>query len=784
VTFAAGSFTHSLLGNWIKQGNCASGSGAIQLAGTQDAAINGATTFGTLTVNKTGVGNVITMSDNLGVGTLNILAGTLLTGTNELTITVDRTGPGIILGTITRTHAFSPGVAYAFEGPNNTILFSSLLDIGSITETVTLGPVRDFPFGGSINRQYLLNVSSGGPYSATLRLHYLDSGLNGNSESIMQLWSSFGGWAASGKTANDPINNWVEQSALTDLSGRWTGALSSAWENPGNWTAAKGAPQIPPSTNDIVEIAGTSYLAQPTISTPVTVRSLSLGSAQAMTLTLAPGGSLNLSGNGGNVTAAWSNNVVHTINVGAQSLSTAGILALSDGTNGHAINLNIGSGTVQVGDDFSVSGGAQVGFTGPGRLQVGGDFLFNGGTLNSGTGTVEYNGQGPQIVAGGIAYNNLAFNKAGGAATLSTPATVLGDLVLSNASTLLMNATLTVSNNVVIGPGAILNGDASTLKVGGNWTRVGTFIPNLGTVEFNGPGQQTIQSTTFNNLSVNKLSGGATAAANLVLNGDLNLTSGVLDLFTNTITRGAFGGALNMGPGSVLRIGTGSSFPSDFATRAIDPASTVEFNGTGPQIVSDNGYGNLAFSNGGSNPKVLGGNVAVAGDLIINSGASLFGGTYALLVHGNWTNNGSFFPATGSVSLVGNGKNLAGPTTFNQLTVSGNYVATSDITVNNSAIISGSLAAGSTTDTFSGDFSCLGSFSNSGIVTFSVTGPQIINLGSGFASSGTLNFNGSVAPALVSQPLVLNNVNINNIGGMADWGTIPLSAPSTTMAQC
>ena len=44
----------------------------------------------------------------------------------------------------------------------------------------------------------------------------------------------------------------------------------------------------------------------------------------------------------------------------------------------------------------------------------------------------------------------------------------------------------------------------------------------------------------------------------------------------------------------------------------------------------------------------------------------------------------------------------------------------------------------------------------------------MIELGSGFVSSGSVSFNGTVAPSLVgSQPLVFQNVNVNNTGGIA-----------------
>ena len=69
------------------------------------------------------------------------------------------------------------------------------------------GSIVDFPFGGSINREYTITIPAG-TYTATLRLHYLDAELNGNTESSMQLWKYNGAlYVSSGKTANDATAN-------------------------------------------------------------------------------------------------------------------------------------------------------------------------------------------------------------------------------------------------------------------------------------------------------------------------------------------------------------------------------------------------------------------------------------------------------------------------------------------------------------------------------------------------------------------------------------------------
>ena len=794
VIFSAGPFTNTLSRNWVNNGTFTAGSSTLALSGSLDATVSGATTFNALTLNKSSSANVVTLNTNITVATLNMTLGVMDTGAKAVTITATRTGGGIIFGTITRTHTFSTGVAYAFESTNNTVTFVSASGVSSITMTVIPGAVSDFPFGSSVNREYNASVTASGAYNATLRLHYQDSELNGNTESSMALWRNASGWSSSGKTANDTANNWVEQSARTNLAGRWTlsdtanvvkwnGSLSTAWETAANWTAVQGVPSLPPSSNDVVELGVGTFTFQPTISSSAIANSISFGSTQAIALTIGAGGSLTTLGN---VDGTWSQNATHTINVSNQTLSVGGSLRLGDGTNGHAMNLNIGTGSVALNGSLTESGGANITFSGAGTLGIGGDFNYVSGTFTPGSGTVTYNGSGAQIVAGGISYNHLTFAKSGGAASLSTSATVNGNLVITNATTFALSAPLTVGSNVVIASGTTLqvSGATTTLSMGGNWSRVGTFTAGTGTVIFTGTSAQSIDASTFNQLTINKSSGTATLAGNLIVGSDFSLSAGTLDLVGLALARSVVGGTFTMGAGTTLKIGGG--FPTNFATRTFSASSTVEYNGAGAQNVSGETYGNLILSNGGAAAKTLAATTIVAGDLIINSNSTFSASSFTLTAQGNWTNSGTFTASTGAVTLSGAGKNLSGATTFNALTVSGSYTGVSNLTVNGAMTVSGTYAAGGTTATFAGDFNNTGAFTSSGTVTFTGTGAQTIALNSGFNSSGTVNYNGSIAPTFASvTAAALQDVNVNNTAGitpLAGWtinGNFAVAAGAT-----
>lgn len=774
ATFAAGSFTHSFYGHWINNGAFTAGSSTVQLLGGSDSYIAGATTFNVLTLNKASASGIVMLSNNVSVVTINLTNGEFHTGTKVLTITTTRTGNGIILGTITRTHAFTTGTAYAFESPVNTVNFASATGVSSVTVTVAVGAVNDFPFGGSINRQYTLGVTASGAYSSTLRLHYANSELNGNTESALQLWRYGSSWTPQGKSGNDTVTNWVEQGSITNLAGRWTlsddssvvrwnGSVSTAWENPSNWTAVQGIPSLPPSSNEVVELGTITATYQPSITATATVKSITFGSAQAMTLTLGSGGVLTTVGN---ISGTWSNNVTHAIAVGSQTLAVGGDLTLSDGTNAHAINLSIGSGSVSVGS-LTESGGANITFSGAGTLAIAGDFNYVSGTFTGGSGTVRYSGDAAQVVAA-VTYNHLSVAKPSGTATLSASATINGNLTLTNGGTFQLSAPVTVLGDLNSYPGTTLNGGPATFSVGGNWMKDGTFTPGTGTVLLNGTNGQTIAASTFNNLSVNKAAGSATLTGNLSINGNLTLTNGTLDLSTFTANRSAVGGTLTVAAGTFLKIG--GSFPSNYSTRTISTNSTVEYTGSAAQTVSAQTYGHLSFSNGGANAKTLAGATTVAGNLTINSNATFNGGSFSLTAQGSWTNSGTFAASTGTVTLSGSGKTLSGPTTFNILTVGGSYTGASGITVDGLMTVNpgASYAAGSTTNTLSGNLVNNGTFTSGGVVTFTGAGAQNVAFNSGFTSTGTINFNGTVAPTFsgVTSP-AFQNVNVNNTGGVA-----------------
>ncbi|SEW43646.1 hypothetical protein SAMN05428988_5598 [Chitinophaga sp. YR573] len=784
TTFSAGSSSHTILGNWTNSGTFTAGSSTVSFTGITDVTITGATSFNILTINKSATTNQITLLNDVNVVTLNMTNGGMNTGSNLVNITNNRSGNGIILGTIRHTHGFGLST-YAFEGPNMQIGFFGINAITSVTVNVVKGQISDFPFGGSINRVYTITVTGTSvSLNTTLRLHYEDAELNGNNESTMGLWHYNGStWGAVatpilGSLNRSTTNNYVELTGLAlDVSNRWTisdntnlvrwnGSVSSDWFNAANWTTVQGSPSKPPAATDIVEIGTATFTNQPTIASGAAVaKSITFGSAKAATLTLNAGGSLTTQGN---ISGTWSANATHTINANNQNITVNGDLTLSDGTANHVINLNMGTGTTTVAGSLTESGGANVTFTGAGALNIGNNFNYTSGTFTPSTSTVTYNGNVVQIVAG-LTYNNLVVNKTAGIATIGSAATVNGNLTVT-AGELDINAASTITGDVNIASGTTLNGDGITTTVGGNWNNSGTFLSLSGTVLFNGSGTQTISATTFNNITINKPGSTATLTGNISINGDLTSTAGTFDISTFNCNRSSVGGTLTASSGAVLLVSGANNLPANFGTYNVSSSSTVNFNGTVAQTIPPVVLGNAIFSNSGT--KTLVGPLTVNGDLTINSGATFDASSNTVNLSGNWANSGTFTPGTSTIILNGSTKTITGNTTFNKLTVYGSYaVSGSDITYNGllNVTSTGSYDGGSGLATVSGDLTNSGSLTSNGTTTFTGTSVQTIRFLNAITSnsSGIINFNGNVSPVLNSTSTpTFATLNVNNTAGI------------------
>ena len=126
-------------------------------------------------------------------------------------------------------------------------------------------------------------------------MHYQNNELNAFDEPNLADYKYNSGtsiWDSIGYTTRDTALNFVERINLTSLSGRWTlsgirnvvrwnGSMSSAWENPANWTTVSGssmANRVPASTDD-AQVGQGLFTNNPVINSSQTVNILRFGSA-------------------------------------------------------------------------------------------------------------------------------------------------------------------------------------------------------------------------------------------------------------------------------------------------------------------------------------------------------------------------------------------------------------------------------------------------------------------------------------------------------------------------
>lgn len=267
---------------------------------------------------------------------------------------------------------------------------------------------------------------------------------------------------------------------------------------------------------------------------------------------------------------------------------------------------------------------------------------FNGLYVNAGTATL-----GSLSLAGGNGNRNSELSISTGTAT------VTGDISFSGSST---SAQINFTG-------------AGTLRVGGALGNGGTLSAGTGTVEYIGPGTQTINQTySYNNLSKSG-AGTATLGGNTTVAGNLTISAGTLDLSTFTANRTAAGGTITIANGATLNIGSPAGtngFPANYSTQTLGATSTVVYNGANQTVaaVGGAGYGNLTFS--GSGTKTAAGSFTVQGNLTI-TGVSLDSATFTQTVRGNVNNTGT--ATNGLISLSGGSvvHVLSGTGTYNNL---------------------------------------------------------------------------------------------------------------------
>ena len=166
--------------------------------------VSGGQLLNDLTINRTGGAGSATLGSNLTVNAaLNLTAGDILTGAFTLTHNGTSTGTTDVVGNVRRTD-LGP-TARQFGNPNNQISFQ----LGTAPSEMTVNLSKSKPTGAGSDSpkpsSALTPHATGGVgFTATLRLHYNDSELNGNTEAAALLALQRPSWNRVPKTLADP----------------------------------------------------------------------------------------------------------------------------------------------------------------------------------------------------------------------------------------------------------------------------------------------------------------------------------------------------------------------------------------------------------------------------------------------------------------------------------------------------------------------------------------------------------------------------------------------------
>jgi hypothetical protein len=337
---------------------------------------------------------------------------------------------------------------------------------------------------------------------------------------------------------------------------------------------------------------------------------------------------------------------------------TAGTGVYTFDTNNQALNGTIAipnltvtgvtltnNGTLTVSSALAGTGGLTQGVGAV--LNISGTSTITTLTATASPNTVNYNGAAQTVKA--VTYYNLTISTAG-IKTLGGNITVSGALTVSAG-------TLTPAGFTVNGtPGGTLSVTGTIQADKANFTDTyigfGTITLNAGsTIDYNGAMPQTIDNTlSYQNLTASGTAN-KTTAGTINVSGTFTITSvTVTNNGTLTVSSALAGtGGLTQGVGAVLNISGTSTITTLTATAS---PNTVNYNGAA-QTVKAVTYHHLTTS--GSGTKTLGGNTAINGDLLINSGTALTIGAFTSTVTGQTTINGTIniTSTTGTKTFVG-----------------------------------------------------------------------------------------------------------------------------------
>ncbi|MFA6610609.1 MAG: DUF2341 domain-containing protein, partial [Candidatus Omnitrophota bacterium] len=264
-------------------------------------------------------------------------------------------------------------------------------------------------------------------------------------------------------------------------------------------------------------------------------------------------------------------------------------------------------------------------------------------------------------------------------------------------------------------------------------------------------------SGSFNNLTINRSSGGFTLGSNILVTGLFSLASGALDLGGHSLTAS--------GDVSI----TGGSFTGT--------GSLTLFTSTTKNIPSGLSYANLTL--GGTGIWALISALDVNGSLTINNGTTVNAGSYAISIEENLTNNGTF-NTTGTITFDGTaaGNTITpGTATYASIVING---IGGEWALQGALSLSGALTIQAGTLDLNGNalsFASANNFFNSG--TLKLRGSETLTNFTNDADSGTVIYTGTTSYTGLKAGNIYCNLTFNGTGSWTLNGALDVNGNFT-----
>ena len=702
--------------------------------------------------------NMITIGASVGSANATLSGAGAVTFANPITVASGNSGTATITDSAAST--FSGAVSL-----NNNLSLSPAASTLTLSGGIT--GAGNLTLNATGNRALMLSIntvnntgsiinSGAGAGTATISA-VIGSNVTGITEN-----STTSGLTLSG--ANSSYANGVTIDAGTVTVSTAANALGTGTVILGNGAGGSNAATLAVSTTGL------------TIANPISLASNTTG-----TLTLENSGtaiSTTFSGGvtGNNDLTIKSNATTGTVTVSTGAINNAGTITnIGAGTGTNTISASIGSNVTSIIENSTKS-----------SLAVSGDLSMN----SSGTTLINENSSGTSKL------------------TLSGGITGTGNLVLDNNSTIANGITLSTTS--VNNAGTITNSGTATgstlisAGVGSNVTAITenstkSHLTISGALSLNSRGD-TLTNNNASGTAVFTLSGGITGAANLILDNNSSIASGIT-LSTNDLHITGMLTNSGTGTGSSVISANVDSGVSSITENSTTSALTISgilttSSSTSTALINSNSSGTALLT--------LSGNVAGSGNLILNNNSSIAGGIKlsgaSFNNAGTITNSGSGAgdtvisgviaagvtgviqnTLTSGLTMSGANTTFAGGVTIDAGTVtattSARALGTGTLTLGNSA--GGSDAAtlliGTNALTFTNPISLASN--TTGTLTLGNTGLAISTKFSGGITGSnnlTINSNATTGTITLSTGAVNNAGTITNIG--AGRGTTTISA--------